>query len=381
MKITNIETYLYFSSWRNLIIVKVDTDEGISGVGEATCRNKELAIRDAIQENMRPRLIGTSPFDIEALFNKFFTKDPWRNGPVFNSALSGIEIALWDIIGKKLQVPIYNLMGGKMRNKIRLYANGWFKGCQTIADFVDRAVKTVKEDKFTALKWDPLKVLPPDSEEKDAVKAGLACVQAVREAVGDQIDLLIELHGLLSYDGALEFVREVEQYKPMLVEEPMHPDNKDGYRKLSLRANVPIAAGERIFTRWGYRQIFREGDLSIIQPDITHMGGIFETKKVAAEAEALYLKVAPHNSNGPIATMANVVLDATLPNFLIQEFMYENLQLAKEILSESYSYQDGYIVLEDKPGLGITANFDQLAKGEYKNVFSISMNNYFDLNP
>ncbi|TCL76986.1 galactonate dehydratase [Hydrogenispora ethanolica] len=369
MKITKIETYLYFSSWRNLTLVKVDTDEGISGVGEATCRNKELAIREAIQEHIGPRLIGTSPFDVEALFHNFFTRDPWRNGAVFNSAISGIEIALWDIIGKKLGAPVYHLMGGKMRDRIRLYANDWFKGCRTSEEFAAKAVTTVRDYGFTALKWDPLKVSAA-TDERERVEAGLDCVAAVRQAVGSEVDLLIELHGMLSYDGALAFVREVEDLKPLLVEEPMHPDNGDGYRKLALRANVPLAAGERSFTRWGYQSIFQAGNLSVIQPDISHMGGIHETKKVASQAETLYLKVAPHNSNGPVASMANVMLDATLPNFLIQEFMFENLELSRTLLSESFHYEDGYILLQDKPGLGITVNFDELAKGEYKNVFS-----------
>ncbi len=369
MKITHIETYLFFSSWRNLTIVKVDTDEGITGVGEATCRNKELAIREAIQKHIGPRLIGTSPFDVEALFHNYFTRDPWRNGAVFNSALSGLEIAFWDIIGKKLGVPIYNLMGGKMRDKIRLYANDWFKPAKTIDEFVAKAVTTVNDYGFTALKWDPLKA-SASSGEREMVKDGLDCVAAVRQGVGEKVDLLIELHGLLSYDGALEFVRKVEPMNPLFVEEPMHPDDADGYRKLAMRANVPLAAGERSFTRWGYQPVFKAGNLSVIQPDITHTGGIHEIKKIASQAETLYLKVAPHNSNGPVATMANVVMDATLPNFLIQEFIIDNLELSKTLLSESFHYQDGYIYLQDKPGLGITVNFDELAKGQYKDVFS-----------
>lgn len=370
MKIIDIKTFFYFSYWRNLIFVRVDTDEGITGVGEATIRNKELAVRDAVENHIAPHLIGTSPFEVEAMFNKFFTRDAWRNGAVFNSAISGIEMALWDIIGKKLSVPIYNLLGGKVRDKVRLYANGWFRGCRTCEEFAKRAVETVALG-FSALKWDPLKVAPTGCSEREAVKQAIGCVEAVRQSVGIEIDLCIELHGNLSYDGAVSFARQVVPYEPLFIEEPMHPDDKSGYRKLAAKSDVAVAAGERAFTRFAYKDIFEAGNLTVIQPDISHMGGIYETKKTSAMAEAYYMKVAPHNSNGPVATMANVMLDATLPNFLIQEFMFENIQLNSELLSGPFRIQDGCILLEEKPGLGITVNFDAIAKGEYRAHFTI----------
>ncbi len=371
MKITQIKTYLYFSTFRNLIIIRMDTDEGITGVGEATVRNKELAIREALDNHIGPQLTGASPFDIESMFNRFFTKDAWRNGVVYNSAISGLEMAMWDIMGKKLGMPVYNLIGGKMRDKIRLYANGWSRMYNdgSLNGYV-RAAREISDMGFTALKWDPLKFAPDGCSQKTKIRMAIKCIEAVREAVGDEMDLLVELHGTLDYDGALELIRSIENLRPMLVEEPVHADDTEGYRKLSLKSNVPLAAGERAFTRWGYKEIFERGALSVIQPDISHMGGIFETKKTAAMAEAYFLKVAPHNSNGPVATMANIMLDATLPNFLIQEFFIENIHLNENILKMPFLMKDGYIILNDAPGLGIELDFDALGKGGYRQVYS-----------
>lgn len=373
MKITSVETYLYYSVWRNLILVKVETDEGITGVGEATLRNHEVAIKSAIDEHIAPYIIGETPYIVTKLFDKFFTRDSWRGGVVFLSAISGIEIALWDIIGQKAGQPIYNMIGGKHHQRIRTYANGWFNDCKTSQDFVEAAKKTVARG-FTALKWDPLFVaeINADTRERHVVEAALENIYAVRAAVGKDIGLGIELHGALSYDGALQLANGVVDADVMFIEEPMHPDDKEGFRKLSMKAMVPIAGGERVFTRWGYKSFIAEHYHSIAQPDLTHVGGIWETKLLGGMLESAYLQIAPHNSNGIVATVAAVMADATMPNLLIQEMLVEVLDLNDSILKEGAVWKDGYMELTDKPGLGIKPDWDAIKAGEYRPVFTRS---------
>ena len=322
MRITDVRVFLHYSVWRNITFVRVDTDEGITGIGEATIRNKETAVKAAIENHLKPMVIGMSPFDIEKFFQMAFIRDAWRNGAVFNTAISGIETAMWDIIGQKLGQPVCNLIGGNLRDRIPVYANSWFEGAKTADDFAEAAVNVVKKG-FKAIKWDPLKTLPADAPETKRVDAGISCLEAVRNAVGDDIELFIELHGSLSYDGALRYAIRSEKYNPGFLEEPMHPDDFTGYRKLAMKSNVPIAAGERYFTRFSHRALNEEGFYSIVQPDLQHCGGILETRKIASAAETYGLKFAPHNSGGPVGTMASVMADCPSPNFFYQEFSIE----------------------------------------------------------
>lgn len=366
MKITGVKTYMHFSVWRNIIFVEVTTDEGITGIGEATIRNKEMAVKAAIENHIAPLVIGMSPFEIEKFLHLSFIKDAWRNGAVFNSAISGIEIAMWDIIGQKLQQPVYNLLGGKLKDRIPVYANTWFMGAKTCDEFAESAKETVKKG-FFALKWDPLKVAPDDAPERERVQGGLDCLAAVRDAVGNKVELFIELHGSLSYDGSLIYAKESEKYHPGFLEEPMHPDNFTGYRKLALTSPVPIAAGERYFTRFQHRQLDEEGFYSIVQPDVTHSCGILELKKMASMAEAFGLKFAPHNSGSPVGTMASVMVDAGAENFYWQEFSIENLSLGETYFKEGLPFKDGYIRLEDScSGLGLKPNWDAIHKESYQ---------------
>ena len=368
MKITDVRVFMHYSVWRNITFVKVDTDEGISGIGEATIRNKETAVKAAIENHLKPMLVGMSPFDIEKFFHTAFIRDAWRNGAVFNTAISGIEIAMWDIIGQKLGQPVYNLLGGKLRDCIPLYANSWFDGAKTPDDFAEAAVKVVAKG-FKAIKWDPLKTLPADAPEMKRVDAGIKCLEAVRKAVGDDIELFIELHGSLSYDGALRYARLSEKYNPGFIEEPMHPDDFTGYRKLAVKSNVPIAAGERYFTRFSHRALNEEGFYSIVQPDLTHCGGILETRKIAAAAETYGLKFAPHNSSGPVATMASAMVDTLAPNFFYQEFSVENFDLSSKFFKRGLDYSDGALHLSDaRPGIGLIPDWDAIEEEDYRHI-------------
>ena len=371
MKIATIEVILRYSVWRNLIIVRVDTDEGITGIGECTLRNHEMAVKSAIEEHIAPYIIGEGPYMAGKLFDRFYSRNAWRGGPVMLSAISGIEIALWDIIAKKAGQPIYNMIGGKHHKKIRTYANGWFGGCRTNEDFV-KAAKAVVDRGFTAMKWDPLHLNPANDlvSEREMVESALENVYAVRGAVGKDVDLCVELHGGLTYDGALIFANNVIDANVMFIEEPMHPDDKEGFRKLSMKAEVPIAGGERVFTRFGYKSFIAEHYHSIAQPDLTHVGGIWETKLLGAMLEAAYISIAPHNSSGIVATMASVVTDATMPNFLIQETTIEALEQNDSFLKEKAVWKDGFFELTDKPGLGIEPDWDAIKEIGYKPAFS-----------
>lgn len=377
MKIAKIETYLYYSVWRNLIIVRIDTDDGITGVGEATLRNHEMAVKAAIDEHIAPYIIGESPYMAGRLFDRFFTRDSWRGGSVFLSAISGIETALWDIIGKRAGQPIYNMIGGKHHQRIRTYANDFAYKCKTSDEFVEAAKRAVASG-HTALKWDPLYIQGDRgaTRESDFVEAALRNIYDIRAAVGENIGLCIELHGALTYDGARNLANNAVDADVMFIEEPMHPDDKEGFRKLSMKAVVPIAAGERVFTRWGYKSFISEHYHSVAQPDLTHVGGIWETKLIGAMLESAYIQIAPHNSNGIIATMAAVMADATMPNLLIQEINIESLELNKTILKEGAVWKDGYFELTDKPGLGIEPDWDIIRSGEYKKVFTKSNYKY-----
>lgn len=366
MKVTDVRCYMHYSVWRNIIFVRVDTDEGISGIGEATIRNKEMAVKAAILEHIKPVLIGKSPFDVEKFFQTTFIRDAWRNGAVFNSAISGVEMALWDIIGQKVGEPVYNLLGGKVFDEIPLYANTWFMSAKTIDDFARDAKETVDKG-FKALKWDPLKVVPPETIEWKRVEAGIDCLKAVREAVGDDVELFIELHGSLSYDGSLSYALKSEKYRPGFLEEPMHPDDFTGYRKLQYRSNVPIAAGERYFTRFQHKALYEEGFYSIVQPDLAHSGGILEGKKMASMAEVFGLKFAPHNSGGPVGTMASVTVDATSNNFFWQEFSIENLDLSPRFFKKGLNIKNGSVVLDDSfPGLSLVPDWSVIEKETYQ---------------
>jgi len=370
MKITNIEVFVHFSVWRNLILIKMDTDEGITGCGEATIKNKEMAVVSTIEHHIAPYLIGQDPHTAANVFNRFFTSDGWRGGAVYLTAISGIEMALWDIIGKAAGQPVYNLLGGKVRDKLRAYANRWFDGCKTSTEYAAAAKDTCDKLGFTALKWDPLKIKPNYIREQEMVDTAIENVYEVRETVGKNVDLCIELHGQLSYDGAVRFAQAVADANVIFIEEPMHPDDIDGFLRLSEKSKIPIAAGERVLTRFAYKELLRKRCHSIVQMDLSHMGGLLESKYTASMADAVGIKVAPHNSSGVVATMASAMLDATLPNFLMQEMLVEVLTVNEKIMKEKMCLKDGYIHLLDKPGLGVEPDWDAVREVGYISAFN-----------
>ena len=353
MKVTNIKTFIVDCFRTNWVFVKVYTDEGIAGVGEATLEYKEKALVGAV-EHIKEYLVGKNPLQIEKHWHDIYRDAYWRGGAVLMSALSAVEMALWDILGKSLHVPVYQLLGGKVHDKVRIYVNGWFSGAKEPEEFGEKARIAVQRG-ITAMKWDPFGKSSLEITIRDLDKA-LRNVAAVREAVGNEVDLLIEGHGRFNIPTSIKIAKELEQFHPMFFEEPVPPDNIDALKEVKDRSPVAISAGERLYTRWDYRPMYDKMAADYIQPDISHAGGMMELKKIAAEAESRYIPFAPHNPSGPVANAATLQLAATCPNFCILEIMYSDVDWRKDVTNESLEYKDGFMTIPDKPGLGIEIN-------------------------
>ncbi len=363
MKVTDVKTFVVDCYRTNWVFIKVYTDEGIEGVGEATLEYKEKALLGAV-EHVKEYLTGQNPLDIEKHWHSIYRDAYWRGGAVLMSALSAVETALWDILGKSLNVPVYRLMGGKVNERVRIYVNGWFAGAKTPDEFAEKAKIAVQKG-ITAMKWDPFGKSYLEISNKD-LNTALECVGKVREAVGASVDLLIEGHGRFNIPTGIKIAKELEQFKPMFFEEPVPPDSLDALKAVRDKSPVSISAGERLYTRWDYRKLFDLMPCDYIQPDISHAGGIMELKKIAAEAECRYIPFAPHNPSGPVANAATLQLAASCPNFSILEIMYSDIEYRKNITTEALEYSDGYIKIPDKPGLGIEINEEECALHPYK---------------
>ncbi len=350
MKITDIKAFVVDCFRTNWVFVKIYTDEGISGIGEGTLEYKEKAFLGAL-EHIKEAIVGQNPLNIEKIWHDTYRDAYWRGGPVLMSALSAVEMGLWDILGKHLNVPVYQLLGGKVNDKVRIYVNGWFSGAKEPEEFGEKAKIAVQRG-VTAMKWDPFGKNYLQISNKELDKA-LRNIAAVREAVGPDVDLLIEAHGRFDVPTGIRIAKEIEQFKPMFLEEPVPPDNLEALKAVRDKSPVAISAGERLYSRWDYRKLFDMRAADYIQPDISHAGGIMELKKIAAEAESRYIPFAPHNPSGPVANAATLQLAATCPNFCILEIMYSDVEWRKDVVNESLEYKAGYITIPDKPGLGI----------------------------
>lgn len=363
MKITDIKTFIVDCFRTNWVFVKVYTDEGITGVGEGTLEYKEKAFLGAL-EHIKDYLLGQNPLDIELHWHNIYRDAYWRGGPVLMSALSAVEMCLWDILGKSLNVPVWQILGGKVNEKVRIYVNGWFAGAKEPKEFGEKAKIAVQRG-VTALKWDPFGKSYQQISARDLDNA-LRCVDAVRESVGNQVDLLIEGHGRFDVPTGVKIAKELEVFKPMFFEEPVPPDNLEALKAVRDKSPVAISAGERLYSRWDYCKLFDMRAADYIQPDISHAGGIMELKKIAAEAECRYIPFAPHNPSGPVANAATLQLAATCPNFSILEIMYSDVEWRRDVANEELEYKDGYIVIPDKPGLGIEINEKECMKHPYQ---------------
>ena len=346
MRITDVEL-IQAVHWP---FVRIHTDEGIRGIGEASLQQKEIAVRAEV-EAYRDFLIGQDPTQIEHIFNALHRRTVWSGGPVTMTAISGIEQALWDIKGKVAGLPVYELLGGKVREKVKGYANGWFGGARSPAELADNAAAVVAEG-FDTIKWYPfghVAQLITQEEEESAIRH----MQLIREAVGPDVNIAVDVRNRLNTWSAIRMAEKLKPYEVYWYEEPLLWDNVSALAEVSRAVDIPIAVGERLYTRWEFREVLEQNVVRFIQPDICHAGGIFELRKIAAMAEVYNVMVAPHNSNGPISTVASIHLDACTPNAPIQELIHRNLPVYNELLTEPLVVEDGYVHLPTGPGWGV----------------------------
>jgi galactonate dehydratase len=365
MKITEIKTFPYRCGWRDWLFLKVYTDEGISGLGESGLAVYERSVSDLIHD-LEGYLVGKDPRQIELHWNTIYRDSYWQPSVTLLSALGGIEMALWDILGKSLNVPVYTLLGGACHPRIKVYNNAWYLSARSLEDFATLARQAVAQG-FRHLKWDPFWGYDIFIDG-DQMRRAKECVRIVREAVGDEVELLIEMHGRFSPDTAIRIARELEEYNPFWIEEPIPPNcTVDALAKVSASTRIPVAAGERISTRWGYWDVLNKQAVSVIQPDIICCGGILEAKKIAAMAQVHYIGVAPHSASGPALAAASIHLDACTPNFLIQEFFFPDQAAYGEILKEHFLVpKDGFIELPKTPGLGLELDEEAVTKKPFQ---------------
>lgn len=362
MKVTAIKTFICNAFRTNFVFVKVETDSGLHGWGEATLEYKELTVQAAIHD-LESYLIGKDPHNIEAFRHDSYRDAYWRGGPVLMSALAGVEMALWDIKGKALGVPCYQLLGGKVRDSVPIYVNGWFSPAKTPDEFAEKA-KEVAAKKFLGCKWDPFDKAWQQISKHD-LNSAMECIAKVAEVVGEDVQLLIEGHGRFDIPTAVKIGRRLEEFDIFWFEEPIPPDDKEGMKQVKDRVRVSIAAGERLYNRYEYRQFFELGCSDYIQPDISHAGGLFEMRMLGAEAEARHIGFCPHNPSGPVANAATLQLAACVPNFVMLEMMMTDVPYRAEICDEDLTIKGGRMVIPDRPGIGIDLNEKELLKHPY----------------
>lgn len=362
MKVTAIKTFICNAFRTNFVFVKVETDSGLYGWGEATLEYKELTIQAAIHD-LESYLIGKDLHNIEAFLHDCYRDAYWRGGPVLMSALAGVEMALWDIKGKALGVPCYQLLGGKVRDAVPIYVNGWFSPAKTPDEFAEKA-KEVAAKKFLGCKWDPFGKAWQQISKHD-LNSAMECIAKVAGVVGEDVQLLIEGHGRFDIPTAVKIGRRLEEFDIFWFEEPIPPDDKEGMKQVKDRVRVSIAAGERLYNRYEYRQFFELGCSDYIQPDISHAGGLFEMRMLGAEAEARHIGFCPHNPSGPVANAATLQLAACVPNFVMLEMMMTDVPYRAEICDEDLTVKAGKMVIPERPGLGIDLNEAELLKHPY----------------
>jgi galactonate dehydratase len=353
LKIAAVTPLVMGTEWRNLTIVKVRSDEGLTGVGEVRMVNHTQALLGYLEHAIPNHVLGADPFDIEALVQRMWRTDYERAGATVMSGLAAIEIACWDIVGQATGQPVYKLLGGAVRDRIKAYANGWYTVERTPAEFHDAARRVIARG-YRALKLDPFGAgtseLAP-GEQRRAV----ALVEAVRDAIGTDNELLVEMHGRFTPATAIAIARELEPYRPSWIEEPVPPENLKALARVAAQVRIPVATGERIHVRHEFRELFELQAADVVQPDITTVGGILETRKIAAWADAHYVLVAPHNVGGPISTAAALHLAACTTNFKIQEHFNDFTDaFVKESAPGNPEVVDGCFDLPTRPGLGVT---------------------------
>ncbi len=357
MKITRLETFHFRPRW---LVVRVHTDTGLSGLGEATLEGRSLTVETMIGE-MGRWLIGQDPRRIEHIWQHLHRGGFYRGGPVHCSALSGIDMALWDILGQHLGAPVHQLLGGRVRDRIRMYA---WTDAGTADDYVN-SVRDLREHRgLTAFKCNATGPMRPLSNPA-GLQVAVERFRELRATAGPTVDIAADFHGRLTFPDAKRLVKLLEPFQPMFIEEPILPGDAGGLREIASSTSIPIAAGERLCTRWEFQELIEKQAVRIVQPDLAHAGGISETRRIAAMAESRDILIAPHCPMGPVALAASLQLDAACPNFLIQE----HVTLGESLLQQPFVLEAGYIRVPDRPGLGIALDERKLSAERFDGVW------------
>ncbi len=352
----------HHNAQRNWLLVKINTDDpNIYGIGDASPMEDEEQVKGLITAWTEKYLKGKDPLDSEVLWTTLYHDPHARGGRLATTALSGIDIALWDLKGKLLGKPVYQLLGGAHRKKIRVYANGWYTNPGTPQQNAEEAKKVVDMG-YTAMKFDPFgqhNYYKISLEEAQLAKDRVA---AVRGAVGPNVDILVEAHAKFDVMNAIQLGKRLEQYRPLFYEEPVSEERVAELVEVRRKVNIPIATGERLYTKFPFAEIIERHAADVLQPDIANAGGITELKKIAIIAESKHITMAPHNVCSPVGATAEMHLDASIINFEIQEYHAEFYTDHYFTVCDGFiRQQDGYVTLGDAPGLGLELNEDVIA--------------------
>ncbi len=368
MKIDRLETFLTNAGLRNYLFVRLTTDTGLTGIGEASQEWQEKTVETLIHEWVLDRVIGKDPFDIESLIGGMI-RDQYQGGSTIMTAISGVEIALWDLVGKACGQPCYRLLGGRCHERLRAYANGWYGNAESPEEYAKRARDVIARG-YTALKFDPFATAWKELNREEMEQV-VARVAAVRAAVGPRVDLMIEGHGRLSVGSAIDVGRQLEKYLPFWFEEPVTPHSLELLKEVKAALPFRIAAGERLFTAQDFFRMISLRAADVVQMDPAHCGGLLMAKKIASMAEVQDMSISPHCSIGPVALCAALHVDLSSPNALIQEdFSAYDVSWRSDYVFGWNPVVEGSFVLDEKPGLGIELNTAACADHPYrKNSF------------
>jgi galactonate dehydratase len=357
LKITDLKTFIVNrggTNGVNYVFVKIYTNQGLTGLGEGSVTSKEATVAAAIEEHKR-YLVGRDPADIEMHWQAMYRWPRWRGGPILNSAISAVEIALWDILGQALGQPIWKLLGGRARDRVQMYVHASGNSPQAYV----QAWLQAKQEGWTGCKAAFITTQGDVIDPVRSVREGIANLKAVRQAVGEDFRICIDVHGKTTPTMAIDFCQRAEEYRPFFVEEATQIEDLDELAQLRASTRIPLATGERLFTKYGFAPICQRHLVNYVQPDVVHCGGILEMKKIATIAEAYRIELAPHNPQSEVSTLASLHVDFSTPNFAIQEITHRgNEQYWKDLFyGGGISYEKGFAEAPDRPGLGV--NLDE----------------------
>lgn len=362
MKITNVKTYIAGNDWKNWVFTRVETDEGIHGIGEATLNGFARTVEAAVHE-LKGFVVGEDPFSVENNSLRLFRDVYSDGGQIHGAALAGIEYACWDIMGKALDQPVYRLIGGRCHDRLRVYANGWYRGERNPEEFSAKAQQVVAKG-YTALKFDPFGAAWRVVDRADFDLA-ISCIEAVREAVGPSVDILIEGHNRFSVHTALRFAEAMAPFNPTWFEAPVPPQNVSSMVEVARRSPVPIACGEDYYCREQFAELLKHDAVHIVQLEPQYLG-IAGAKQVCGMVHAHNGVTAPHSAQGPLCSIACAHLNTATPNFYIHEIFDEfNQDWTRETLTDALEVKDGYVEVWDRPGWGVDLNLEAIEAHPY----------------